>query len=64
MTDRTHVDGKPFYCADCGAGYGEYIACEYPRCTLESEAKALKRKKNWERHLKTLKSKKAKAHGS
>lgn len=37
---RDPHDGKPFYCALCGAGWNEYGACEEPDCKLESEAVA------------------------
>lgn len=40
MTGRTPRDGKPFYCVNCGAGYGEYVACELPDCKLEGEESA------------------------
>jgi hypothetical protein len=43
MSDRTHNDGRPYYCAECGLGFGEFLACELPDCKLESEADALKR---------------------
>lgn len=43
MKERTPIDGKPYYCADCGLGFGEFLACELPNCRLESEAEALKR---------------------
>lgn len=44
MVERTSTDGKPFYCAVCGAGYGEYAACEEVDCRLESIDEAQKRK--------------------
>jgi len=37
---RHWIDGKPFYCATCGLGYGEYMACEEADCALESDAAA------------------------
>jgi hypothetical protein len=37
---RDPYDGKPYYCKLCGAGYGEYIACEDPDCQLESPTTA------------------------
>jgi hypothetical protein len=40
MSDRHPHDGKPFYCALCGAGWHEYGACEEPDCALETEAQA------------------------
>jgi hypothetical protein len=42
--DRSPYDGKPFYCKACGAGFGEYIACEMPDCLLESVADAGERR--------------------
>jgi len=42
-TDRNPRDGRPYYCAVCGAGFGEYLACEMPDCKLETEAEAAKR---------------------
>lgn len=41
--ERTVTDGKPYYCAECGLGWGEYIACELPTCRLETAASAAKR---------------------
>ena len=38
--ERTPHDGRPFYCVDCGAGFGEYLACEEGDCALESVATA------------------------
>lgn len=43
MLDRTPTDGRPYYCHECGSGFGEYLACDLPDCRLESEADALKR---------------------
>jgi hypothetical protein len=40
MSGRTPYDGEPFYCARCGLGFGELMACEEPDCELESEEKA------------------------
>jgi len=34
---RTPYDGKPYYCVECDAGFGEFMACELPDCRLESE---------------------------
>lgn len=48
MIERSPYDGKPYYCAICRLGYGEYMACEEPDCILESEEKALLRMKNME----------------
>lgn len=36
-------NGRPFYCTLCGAGFGEYIACEMPDCRLESAEEAEER---------------------
>ena len=45
MSDkRTPTDGKPFYCAYCGAGWNEYGACDDVLCQLESKAAALNRR--------------------
>jgi hypothetical protein len=45
MTDRpspelkpmneTWLSGRPYYCAVCGLGGGEYMACEEVDCRLE-----------------------------
>lgn len=40
---RDSKDGKPFYCAVCGMGWGEYGACEEPDCELETQEAASKR---------------------
>jgi hypothetical protein len=45
-------DGKPFYCIVCGAGYGEYAACEEVDCKLESEDDARERAERHEREQK------------
>ncbi len=37
---RTPDDGEPFYCARCGLGFGEFMACEDGDCELESADKA------------------------
>jgi hypothetical protein len=37
------LNGKPYYCALCGAGGGERMACEEPDCTPESVEVALAR---------------------
>lgn len=43
MADRTPTDGKPYYCAYCGLGLGELMACEnVPFCRLETEEEAKK----------------------
>lgn len=45
MSDkRGPYDGKPYYCAFCGMGLGEYYACEDVRCQLESKEAAEARK--------------------
>lgn len=38
---RTPYDGRPYYCADCGCGLAEWMACESD-CSLETaeDAKA------------------------
>lgn len=44
MSGERHMyDGKPFYCAWCGAGFDEYLACEEPQCQLESLDAAIAR---------------------
>jgi len=48
---RTPYDGKPFYCAECGLGLGEYLACELPFCKLESDVKANARRQQHRRRL-------------
>ena len=38
---RSPHDGKPYYCAECGLGYQEYLACDDTHCCrLESEDEA------------------------
>jgi hypothetical protein len=39
----TWLSGRPFYCKLCGAGFGEYMACEEPDCELETVADAQER---------------------
>lgn len=43
MMNRHWKDGKPYYCATCGCGLGEFMACEETDCELESDAEAQKR---------------------
>ena len=43
-TGRHPSDGKPFYCAVCGCGFDEYLACEMPDCELETLEQANKRR--------------------
>jgi hypothetical protein len=40
MEKRTPYDGKPYYCALCELGLGEYMACEEGDCELETVAEA------------------------
>lgn len=41
MNDEpTPTNGRPFYCQTCGAGFGEFIACEEPDCQLETVQQA------------------------
>lgn len=45
MGDRRHyLDGKPYYCALCGLGFDEFLACEEPDCRLETVERAQERK--------------------
>src|SRR5262245_24499612 len=37
------LSGEPYYCKLCGAGGGEYMACEMPDCELESKEEAMTR---------------------
>lgn len=32
----TWLNGKPYYCVICGAGFGEFMGCEDVACELES----------------------------
>lgn len=41
--DRSPFDGRPYYCKTCGAGFGEFVACEDPDCELEPESAAVSR---------------------
>lgn len=43
MSQRGPYDGKPYYCAKCGAGFGEFMACEEPDCELEGTLDAEER---------------------
>lgn len=45
MDRRDPYDGKPYYCALCGLGIDEFMACEEPDCKLEPEEKAQQRAK-------------------
>lgn len=40
---RTPYDGEPYYCANCGLGFGEFMACEEPDCLLEDAEVAQER---------------------
>lgn len=48
-------DGRPYYCAHCGAGFSEFMACEAPVCELEPAAKAMARRERW---LKSIEARK------
>jgi hypothetical protein len=43
-TERSPYDGRPYYCADCGLGYGEWLACD-EACSIETEHDAQERKR-------------------
>jgi hypothetical protein len=43
LPGRTPTDGKPYYCALCGLGFGEFMACEESDCKLEDWDTARKR---------------------
>ncbi len=47
--NRSPYDGEPYYCAVCGLGFGEFMACEEPDCKLEDSDDALNRKARKER---------------
>jgi hypothetical protein len=49
VNDRTPYDGQPFYCALCGCGFGEFLACELPDCRLESPREAERRRQRKKR---------------
>lgn len=53
MTNRSPYDGRPYYCIVCGDGFGEFVSCELPDCTLESEADALLRQRR-KRHIEAI----------
>lgn len=36
------LNGKPYYCKQCGAPYPAWLACDKP-CELESKAEAMAR---------------------
>ena len=40
---RDHYDGWPFYCAFCGVGFSDVMACEETECCFESEPGAQSR---------------------
>ena len=44
MTNRSPEDGEPFYCTTCGAGFGEFVACDGIDCAIETVAAARKRR--------------------
>lgn len=44
LEEKPWLNGKPYYCALCGLGMAEYLACELPDCLLETEAEAQARK--------------------
>lgn len=48
MSDRTPYDGLPYYCAECGCGFAEFLACdEESGCHLESRENAEMRRKQY-----------------
>ena len=40
MSERTPYDGLPYYCAICGMGLAEFMACELSECQLETAGEA------------------------
>lgn len=48
--ERTPTDGEPYYCALCGLGFAEFMACEEPDCKLEDWETARKRVRGSGRH--------------
>ena len=32
MGERTPHDGRPYYCANCGSGYYEWLECPHLEC--------------------------------
>jgi hypothetical protein len=45
VNEPTPNNGRPFYCATCGAGFGEFLACEEPDCQLETARQAKTRQR-------------------
>lgn len=45
LNEDPWLSGEPYYCVLCGAGGGEFMACEMPDCKLESKAAAQKRRR-------------------
>lgn len=41
--EKPWLNGEPYYCAKCGAGGGERMACEEPDCELETAETARSR---------------------
>lgn len=48
--ERNPNDGRPYYCTQCGCGWGEYMACEFTDCTLETRDEAATRQTAAKRH--------------
>jgi hypothetical protein len=44
IRNRTQLDGHPYYCEVCKAGYYEYRECDRPDCQLEPVQAALSRR--------------------
>lgn len=42
--DQPWLNGEPYYCALCGAGGPERMACEEGDCRLETKAEAMRRR--------------------
>jgi len=51
MSGRNPHDGEPYYCIQCGMGFGEFIVCELRDCELETQAEARRRIDDRERVL-------------
>lgn len=44
----TPYNGEPYYCAECGLGFAEFVACEHTDCRLETRAEAQERKRAYD----------------
>lgn len=64
MNEPTPTNGRPFYCVACGAGFGEFLACEEPDCQLEPVERAKKSQKIAQKRMRPIRATARKISGN